>query len=479
MNKYLIEILKIQSSIILPGLGALMVPSQKSGTIVFNQHLKFNDGSFARYIAEKEGINEQDAQNKVAKFVREIEAELGKGNSYDMFEFGKFFKTKDGNIDFKMFSDKGENEALAEEKEVPVEKKKTPAMRPAAILAEQASDSNTELDKANDKKLAEEKKALEKEAKEKQKAAKRAAEEEALRQEKEAENKALEEAQRKREEEAAALKKAEEEKIVANLAAAKIQESKKTIEEVKEEVKEIKPIIDAETSSNAEKINLDKHSKNTFTPASDAEGSKKEVVIEDKTPLADAAPSTEETTMAPPPADKVEEKKKRSKLPWLILLLLLIGLGVAGFFYKDQILAYFDKGDHNTDQDSTEIQHHSEEIDAIATEIDTAEIEVIDEPIEEMIDEVVEDVVEEPLPVVTTGTNNGTYHLIGNSFGEEANANRYLETMKGKGYPAKIIGRYDGLYLVSLKSYDSRQAAELGKSSVAADASSAWVFNKP
>ena len=70
MNKYLIEILKIQSSIILPGLGALMVPSQKSGTIVFNQHLKFNDGGFARYIAEKEGIDVQEAQNRVAKFIR-------------------------------------------------------------------------------------------------------------------------------------------------------------------------------------------------------------------------------------------------------------------------------------------------------------------------------------------------------------------------------------------------------------------------
>ncbi|MDA7804158.1 hypothetical protein N8987_06245, partial [Crocinitomix sp.] len=92
MNKYLIEILKIQNSVILPGLGALMAPSQKTGKVVFNQHLKFNDGSLARFIVEKEGIDLQEAQNKVAKFIREIEAELGEGNSYDMFEFGKFIK---------------------------------------------------------------------------------------------------------------------------------------------------------------------------------------------------------------------------------------------------------------------------------------------------------------------------------------------------------------------------------------------------
>lgn len=490
MNKYLIEILKIQSSIILPGLGALMVPSQKSGTIVFNQHLKFNDGSFARYIAEKDGIDEQDAQNKVAKFVREIEAELGKGNSYDMFEFGKFFKTAAGDVDFKMYNDNSDNEA--EEKEVPVEKKKTPALSPAAILADQPTASKSETDKATDKKLAEEKiakekKAKEKEAEEKQKRADAdaAAVQEALRLKKEAEDKASEEAKRKSKEEEAGLKKAEEEKIAANLAASKIEESKKTIEEVKEEVKEIKPINDAKTTSNEEKINLDKHSKNSYTPPVDSDPSHEGTTVEDN---ASSAPieSTATATTLPPPAEVMEEKKKRSKLPWLILLLLLIGLGVAGFFYKDQILAYFDKEEHKSDLDSTEEHDHTNEIDETVTEIDTVDMEEMateelprDEHIEEVTDEVIEDVIEEPLPVATTGTNNGTYHLIGNSFSEEENANRYMEKMKGKGYPAKIIGRYDGLYLVSLKSYDSRQDAESGKSSVTADAGSAWVFNKP
>ena len=102
MNKYLIEILKLQNSVILPGLGALMIPSQKTGKVFFNQHLKFNDGSLARYLAEKEGVELQEAQNKVAKFVREIEAQIGKGEAYDMFEFGKFFKDETGDVKFEM-----------------------------------------------------------------------------------------------------------------------------------------------------------------------------------------------------------------------------------------------------------------------------------------------------------------------------------------------------------------------------------------
>ena len=126
MNKYLIEILKIQNSVILPGLGALMVPSQKSGKIVFNPHLKFNDGSLARFIAEKEGIEEQEAQNKVAKFVREIEAEVGKGNSYDMFEFGHFFKNKDAEVDFKMYSADAEPATQTPKADPKVDKVVTP-----------------------------------------------------------------------------------------------------------------------------------------------------------------------------------------------------------------------------------------------------------------------------------------------------------------------------------------------------------------
>ena len=86
MNKYLIELLKIQNTVILPGLGALMIANSKSGKVVFNPLLKFNDGALAKFISEKDGVDVQNAQNQVAKFVREVEAELAKGNSFDIFQ---------------------------------------------------------------------------------------------------------------------------------------------------------------------------------------------------------------------------------------------------------------------------------------------------------------------------------------------------------------------------------------------------------
>ena len=48
--------------------------------------------------------------------------------------------------------------------------------------------------------------------------------------------------------------------------------------------------------------------------------------------------------------------------------------------------------------------------------------------------------------------------------------------MSGKGYAATVLGKFDGLYLVSIKSYGSREDAKAGLSSVQSDAASAWVF---
>ena len=76
MNKYLIEILKIRTSVILPGLGGFMIANSKTGQIIINKHLKFDDGILAKFIAQKESIDKVEAKNMVSKFVREIEAEL-------------------------------------------------------------------------------------------------------------------------------------------------------------------------------------------------------------------------------------------------------------------------------------------------------------------------------------------------------------------------------------------------------------------
>lgn len=125
MDKYLPEILKEFNTVIIPEIGALTVTNPNSGELMFMPFLKHNDGKFAAYIAEKEGIESQEAANMLAKFIREMQAKLDQGDSYRIFKFGTFTKETDGSIVFTQWQDSdelngGENEAPSAPEE-PVE----------------------------------------------------------------------------------------------------------------------------------------------------------------------------------------------------------------------------------------------------------------------------------------------------------------------------------------------------------------------
>ena len=104
MNKYLQELLKLSNTVIIPGLGALTITNDKTGELFFISYLKHDDGKLAEFIASKEEIELIDAKNNLAKYVREITANLDKGESFDIFNFGKFVKDGSGNIVFEQFT---------------------------------------------------------------------------------------------------------------------------------------------------------------------------------------------------------------------------------------------------------------------------------------------------------------------------------------------------------------------------------------
>ena len=100
MDKYIIELLKEESTVIIPGLGALMNGATE-GTYIFNKYLKINDHKLEEYISKTDGVDAQEAANSVAKLVRDINTRLDKGETYDIFGLGKFFKDDDGSVDFE------------------------------------------------------------------------------------------------------------------------------------------------------------------------------------------------------------------------------------------------------------------------------------------------------------------------------------------------------------------------------------------
>jgi cell division septation protein DedD len=196
-----------------------------------------------------------------------------------------------------------------------------------------------------------------------------------------------------------------------------------------------------------------------------------------------------------------EEKKKTSRLPWIIILLLLIGLVIAGYFFRTEVYHFLgiDKDQIVSDSTQTNDAHAADQHDETTADdqnsaemLDSAAVPSENDGMEDM-SEIASDENEEaemdteqevapeptPAPVKNVSSGSGNYHLIGNSFSEKENADRFLKEMQDKGYPARIIGQFDGLYLVSLNSYPSNSAAYEGKASVASDASSAWVFKYP
>ena len=99
MDNFLKLLLEKEDTVILPGFGAIVIEDRASGKLFFNEFLKFNDGKLDNVIIENSKMDLQEAQNSVAKYVREIQMELDKGETYDIYEVGSLKKAADGRIE--------------------------------------------------------------------------------------------------------------------------------------------------------------------------------------------------------------------------------------------------------------------------------------------------------------------------------------------------------------------------------------------
>jgi hypothetical protein len=152
MDKYLLELLKEVNTIIIPGLGALTATNKEKGEYMFMPYLKHDDGTLARHIADKEGWSENEAKNLVAKYVRDIEAKLNTGESYDMYRFGTFRRNAAGDVEFEPWTESVQyaNETMepaAKEEEEPImEDHHTENTLEEVTVAEWVSDEKNTVD---------------------------------------------------------------------------------------------------------------------------------------------------------------------------------------------------------------------------------------------------------------------------------------------------------------------------------------------
>ncbi len=133
IDKYIAELLKTNTRVIVPDFGAFMVktsPGSKDKQVSFNDFLKYNDGLLVNHVAKTEGTIKEEAQKKVKAFVDEIQKELKANKPYKIESLGYLYKDPRGSIRFKEGDEKPAGEKPADKTkaaEKPAEKPKTSA----------------------------------------------------------------------------------------------------------------------------------------------------------------------------------------------------------------------------------------------------------------------------------------------------------------------------------------------------------------
>jgi hypothetical protein len=405
MNKYLIEILKLRTSLTLPGFGALMIANSKTGKIVLNQLLKYDDKVLAKFIAEKENIDLQEAQNKVSKFVKEIDLELSKGETYDMFQFGKLSKTENGSILFEM------DDSMKRIQESPIgsvpKMEKKPNIKP---VDNKPKNRVPVIEKKEEVKVVE------------------TAPVESLTQ-----------------------------KVVKSLSVKEEELIQVPVEKIKEiKVKVVDDNVKKNVVASSKVIRKEVvKSKIETKGLSDKDRLKKEK---------EANKKWQKTKLG-----KEEDKKKRKVWP-LFLVLLLIVIGIIAFLFQDKLKAVLGMADDVEQVEDIHTEPHNDVVEELV--VDTLDSE--DDISSEIISET--DVVEETVEIepIVKESANGNYHIIGGAFGDESNANMFATKTGGT-----VIGRFDGMYQVAVKSYDTRTEVNSALKGVSSEYSGAWVFKYP
>lgn len=453
MDKYLLKILHEVNTIIIPGLGALTVTNHKTGEIMFMSYLKHDDGNLAKHIAEKEGISENDAKNLIAKYVREILAKLDTGDTYDMYQFGRFIKIN-GEIDFENWDKyQNSNESSLESNQNDIlEKQKAEEIK-----------ENSSAEKEPDKEINSEEKILEPEnlnQSEKTIEADSNSDKANLEEITSIENansifEDLLEASKPIEQKSnldAILESKEKEKSPDD----KAIEDEKTIEE--------KPLLNEESPKIDTSSILPKE--NVYIPKEEV----KEIVEKQKLEVKDKNTKEEQTNNQV----KIVVKKKKSKSFWILTILaifLLVGGGLS-FIFLDDIKAKFSDEEKNIVQveKNSESDENLEQIEQ-QVELENETNDINNSSNSDDSNSNTEQNVEK-----VKSTNSLNYHTIIGSFGVEANASRLAKKKQAESPSAKVIAEINNMFLVSYESFSTKEEAQAALKKYNF---SAWVLKYP
>ena len=447
MNNYLLQLLKEVKTLIIPGLGALTVTNETTGEILFMPYLKFDDGTLAKHIASKENMELNDASNLISKFVREVTAELDKGNSYDMYQFGRFVKI-DGEIAFEAWS-----ASQGDQKPEETVKQETVVETPVAAVVEPVIEAPKEkVPLVVEKPKAEEPKIEEKPKEEK-----------------------------------VIPPAAEEPKVVIETPEPKKEEPK--VEKM------IPPIVEKPVEAEVVPPVVETPKKEPVKPAPKKETIKTERLVKDPN-----APKTKKKTSV-----------FAYVLWGFLVLILGAGTFIAIQFdtlKKDfPILADLAGENDNVAKGSEDVKQLEDEPD-VNIDSETASEPIPEDEVQVVEDKLPEEPVKaepkktvapapkketpKPKPTVTVNKKPVTktlktsssaafdgskpFHVIAGSFGSEANANKLAGKLQSKGFGEASVTMNSGMYRVSVKGFATLNEATAEAATIQSSVPGAWVL---
>jgi hypothetical protein len=454
MDKYLKQLLEKYAKVILPSFGAIVVENEETGNLMLNEYLSYNDGKLDDLIVSESNMELQEAQNMIAKYIRDIQVQIDKGESYDIFKLGRFYKNDDGDIEFegnlkdgpKSQGKKDSSKIVAtKDSESDIKKEEKPKKEEAPKPKDEKKETKPEPKKEESKKETKVESKDNKESKSDSKST-------------EKENKFV----------------AKKEKDEANANKAKLNTDAK---KKKEEAKANKAKLKAEAKKKKEeaKANKAKLKADAKKDAKSSNKTKTEKVKNEKTP-------------------KDQKKKKRfGAFFWIAIIILAIasgGLIYVGLNYE-QVKTYmgwnkFEKEKVALKESKEETKEAKEEQESIEIEAnensvsDTTEASNVEFDEEGNVAEKEEEVEEKPTtstaPSSVNTSSTGTHHLIAGSFSNKSNAEGLVEDLKSKGLNARILGKFGDLHFVAAESYNSSEEAQTDLSRVRQQTSGAWIF---
>ena len=189
----------------------------------------------------------------------------------------------------------------------------------------------------------------------------------------------------------------------------------------------------------------------------------------------------------------IEEKSGRGVVFWslMVLLTILVTGGIFLAVFYEEAKAYFPFL-QQTEESVTDEEQQEDEVPYDENAIENNQEETISEVPEDtlasentevLVTESEEDIKTTNVqPVIESSNTPETgkpYHVIGGAFMEKSNADRYADKLSIEGNPSVIVGRFDSLYLVSIRSFSSPAEARENLNSLQSISSKAWIFKWP